>query len=293
MEYKEGVYRIDSKTYHSDPCPEPSLSRSTIVDLIFKSPAHAKFNHPRLNPFYKEEKSEKFDLGSAAHALLLEGDEKIAIISADNWRKKETKTDREEARNSGLIPLLADQYTASKNMVAAAEKALAECSEIGINNLRGQGDSELSWICNLDGAWIRTRPDWISHDRSLIIDYKTTEMSASPDNFARLVISNGLDIQCELYCRAVEKIAEYRPKFVFMVQESYEPYLCSFVALPPAFMDMAKSKVDYGIWLWKRCRESGIWEGYPNRVAWIEPPQWALNAWEYKATSIGLGESDE
>jgi hypothetical protein len=288
MEYQKGVFKMDLKTYHADPAPEPSLGRSTIKDLLFKSPAHAKFNHPRLNPFFKEEEKERFDLGSAAHALLLEGEEGIAILDFDDWRTKDSKAAREEARKDGLIPLLRKQYLESKAMVVVAEKSLMECPELGISNLREMGDSELSYVWQDGGIWFKVRPDWITKDRKLIVDYKTTDMSANPDDFSRNVISNGLDIQADLYSRGVEAIDGTRPKFVFLVQETYEPFLCSFIALPPQFMEMAKQKVDYGIFLWKKCMDSGEWPGYPNQVAWIDLPGWALAAWDYKAQNIGV-----
>jgi len=48
---KPGSYTISAQDYHIDNvCEQPCLSRSTIKDLLFASPARARFNHPRLNP---------------------------------------------------------------------------------------------------------------------------------------------------------------------------------------------------------------------------------------------------
>jgi len=290
MEIKEpGIYNISLEEYHSDPCKIPSLSRSVIMDLIYRSPAHAWFNHPRLNPNFKLEEDEpKFDIGRAAHPLLLEGLDNAAIINADDWRKKETKQERDLARKEGKIPLLASQYLRVSEMVKVAEKQIIGCKELGINHLYGSGQAELSYFWEEDGIWIRSRPDWISQDKILILDYKTTQASANPNEVARAIISNGYDIQASLALRAVKAINKIEPKFVFVFQETEEPYLCSFVGLPPQFLEMGKQKVEYGIFLWRECLERNEWPGYPNQVAWIESPAWALAQWEGIATRIGV-----
>ena len=285
---KSGVYKISAQEYHKDPCANPSLSRSVIGDLLFKSPAHAKHNHPRLNPNFKEDNDRKFDLGTAGHEILLEGSENICVIEAENWMKKDTKEAREIALKEGKSPLLTKQYQQAVDMVSAAEKAILTCTELGITNLRNDGESELSYIWQEKETWLRVRPDWIAKDRKLILDYKTTDASANPSDWARMAVNMGYDIQNSLYVRGVNAIEKTAPKFVFVVQETEEPYLCSFIGLPPEFLEMGKQKVDYGIFLWRQCMDRDEWPGYPNKVCWINPPVWALNSWESRAAEIGL-----
>ena len=67
---KPGVYDLPMAEYHADPCPEPSLSSSIIRLLCSASPLHAWTAHPRLNAAYVAEESDRFDVGTAAHALL-------------------------------------------------------------------------------------------------------------------------------------------------------------------------------------------------------------------------------
>jgi len=50
---------------------------------------------------------------------------------------------------------------------------------------------------------------------------------------------------------------------------------------------MGKSKVEYGIFLWRECINADKWPGYPDQVAWINLPAWAQVAWENRATEIG------
>ena len=283
-----GIYKISSQEYHKDPCPLPSLSRSTIVDLLFKSAAHAKHNHPRLNPNFKEDDDRKFYLGTAGHEILLEGGENICVIEANDWRKEKTQVARDVALQEGKTPLLTKQYQQAVDMVSVAEKAIRECKELGITNLRNDGESELSFVWQEDKTWLRVRPDWISKDRKLIVDYKTTDASANPSDWARMVINMGYDLQNALYVRGVDALEKTAPKFVFLVQETEEPYLCSFIGLPPEFLEMGKQKVDYGIFLWRQCMDRNEWPGYPDKVCWINPPAWALSSWEARATEISV-----
>jgi hypothetical protein len=285
-----GIYKLSMDEYQADPCIEPSLSRSILQMLIYKSPAHAFVNHPRLCKdiaMRPEEKLEKFDLGSAAHSLFLEGLDIAVLVDGDDWRKKEAREARDKARSEGKIPLLLDQYEKVQKMVTIANKAIFECDELKIGSLKLQGDSEESYFWKEEDIWLRIRPDWVSHDKKIILDYKTTAQSANPNDLARTVINMGYDIQSALYTRGVHAICQSDPKFIFVFQETVEPYLCSIIALPPDFMEMGKSKVEYGIFLWQECLRMGKWPGYPSQVSWINLPAWASVAWEQRATEIG------
>lgn len=283
-----GIHKITSEKYHKDPCMSPSLSRSIIYDILFHSPAHAWWNHPRLNPGFREKVDEKYDVGSAAHALFLEGFNAVEVIEADDWRKKGTKEQGDKARKIGKIPLLRKQWDKVEEMTLSAISDIKECTELGIDNLSTDGNSELSYIWEEKGVFLRARPDWISKDRKLIIDYKTTGNSANPHDFARQIISCGYDIQAALYTRGVRTLENIEPKFVFVVQETEKPYMCSFIGLPPEFLGMGKSKVEYGIFIWSHCMEKNEWPGYPKQVCWVDPPTWGLAQWEQVAERIGI-----
>jgi len=283
-----GVYNISSEEYHADPCEVPSLSRSIMKDLIYRSAQHAWLHHPRLNPsIVPQENVEKFDIGQVAHALLLEGSDCAALIDGDDWRKKEAREARDKARQNGKIPLLLDQYERVIAMVQVAERAIFNCDELQIGSLKLQGDSEQSYIWCEEDTWLRVRPDWISHDRKLIIDYKTTAVSANPNDLARYIITMGYPLQAAFYSRGVMAVEGTEPKFLFLVQETIEPYLYSFVGLSPELIEMGKQQVEYGIFLWRECMRLNQWPGYPNRVCYIDAPPWALVAWESRASEIG------
>jgi hypothetical protein len=289
MPYEVGChFGVPENVYHADCAPSPSLSRSIIKLLVDKTPAHARMAHPRLNPDYKEEQAEKFDIGSAAHALLLQGLDMSVVVDAEDWRTNKAKQARDEARNDGLYPLLKSQYADVKAMVEAAENALYLNEDYpGIKIL--DGHSEVTYIWQEGETWLRCRTDFRYTKRyNIIIDYKTTGASADPNEYSRLIINNGLDIQDAFYRRGVRAIDGTEPQFVFLVQETSAPYLCSFIALPPQFKAMGEEKVNRGIDLWRHCVKTGEWPGYPKRVCYVEPKPWMLASWQEKQLDIGV-----
>ena len=300
-----GIYAMSNDDYHADPCIEPSLSRGTISDLINLTPAHAFFNHPSLGTSAEEEAEEeaetKFDLGSAWHSLLFEGVQAAEVIDPKDypgpkggipkgWTTDLIRAVRDKARANGKIPFLPKQYQKTIEMVEAAKKFLAE-SEFKIKDIQAEGKSEQTIIWKEGDTWFRVRPDWISNknygDRRLMLDGKSVAQSADPDRFKPS--EHGKDIQHSLYRRGYAAVTgEKRPKFVFLVQETAKPYLCSLVSLDPQTISMAEEKIKYGIFMWEKCRATGEWPGYPNQVCEVESKPWEIASWEYKKDLIGV-----
>ena len=262
------------------------------MDLITNTPAHAFQNHPRLNKNYRAKNDSKYDIGSLAHSIFLEGKDKSVLIDADDWRTKAAKEARDRARAEGKIPMLTRDSGKVNAMVLAARQALAE-SELGITNLQKDGRSEVSYFWKEGGVWCRTRLDWISNDSEIVIDYKTTGTSANPAYFGRNIAQFGYDIQDGLYRRSVTATDGKDPKFFFLVQEDEPPFMCSLISLSPQFREIGWQKASAGIEMWRRCLTTGEWPGYPNRVCYIEPPPWVATAWEEQRFSIQFEHEEE
>lgn len=281
---KPGIYKIPEEDYHKDPCPKASLSRSIIKDLLFDCPYRAWLNHPRLNPDWQpEEENTKFDIGTSAHQIFLEGIDKVKVIDFDDWRKKEAKEQREQARADGLIPLLKGQYDGVMQMAVSVEKHIKDYTDIDLEN----GETEQTAIWEENGIWCRVRPDWLSDDRKTIIDYKTTGLSANPELIDRHIVNMGYDIQHAFYSHVVEKVTGIKPNFFFIFQETTPPYLCSpLVSLNTDFEKMARQKVEYGMFLWEKCLRENKWPAYPKEIAYVDAPGWAVAHWEQIAANI-------
>lgn len=262
--------------YHLDSDAEkPSLSRSIAHILMTQTPLHAWLNHPRLNPDYTPDENKKYDVGTAAHALLLEGVNKMAVIDAADWRKKEAQEQREIARAKGLIPVLNHQSEQLHGMVQMAHESIADSPDMrGFVLSDGEPEKSLAW--QMAGVHLRSKLDWLSPDKKLILDYKTTALSG-PQAWMRSIGSSGYDLQCVMYQDAVYHNYNIQPEFVFMVQETEYPYLSYFVSLPEPWLDIGRRKYERAVMMWRECMTRNEWPAYDKRAYVPEVPAWEIS----------------
>lgn len=257
--------------YHADPAPAPSLSNSLTKILLSRSAKAAWLAHPRLNPHYVESTEDKFDLGTTAHAALLEGDlSSIAVVRADDWRKKEAKEARDAARAAGKIPLLERQYD---DVCGMANAALDFIKTSEIAQYWEDAESEQTIVWQEGTTWLRCRTDKLSSDRKIVFDYKTTGCVA-PAVFSRQMVSLDYHIQDAFYRRGVRALGGDDPKFVFLAQETEAPYECALFACDPMLQSIADSLVQKAIDTWTNCLATNEWPGYGGRVHWASAPAW-------------------
>ncbi len=306
MIFNPGVYpNVPMEFYHGKNfTPIPSLSRSTIHSLIYRTPRHTWWDNASLNPDFEENKDAKFDKGKAGHSIFLEGIDCCEVIDPakypakngnipDGWTNKDIRAARDVAKDAGKIPMLLNDWHSIKGMVEAAQRQLA-VSELAITDFRAEGDSELTYVWQEEGLWCRARLDWISKDRKIILDPKFTGNSAAPGAFDRLIEPMGYDIQYAWYMRAVEKVEGIIPKgFVFWVVETDPPYLACPISLTPQYVAMGQEKVEMGLTLWKKFLESNDWPGYGSHICYLEPKPWAVTSWDEKRFSLQLANKEE
>lgn len=277
-----GVHTIPQAEYLADPCPAPSLSSGIAAILCTQSARHAWQAHPKLNPQYASEEDTKFDRGTAAHDLLLEGLNRIVIVEADDWRTKAAREQRDAIRAEGKLPLLARHFEAVEKMVEIAKQAINSCPDLEGYRL-DNGRPEQTFIWQEDGIWCRGRPDWLSNDRRLILDYKSTAGSAEPDAWIKTLLGMTGELQPAFYLRGNAATGGREDaRFVFLVQENEPPYACSFIGAAPSLIDLGDRKVAHAVSLWRQCISSGEWPAYGNRIAWVDAPVYAQAQWDEK-----------
>jgi len=270
-----GIHILTAEQYHADPAPTASLSSSIANILLDQSPLHAWLAHPRLNPNYeREDGNSRFDLGSAAHMMLLERrEDKIVRVQADDWRTKAAKEARDAAQANGQYAVLERQYVDIVAMCAAAQDYMLT-TELG--DLLATGDPERTLLWQEGPLWYRARPDMLSKDRRIILDYKSTA-SAAPDFIAKQIGRMGYDLQAEFYTRGLAAVTGREDTvFVFLFQEITKPYACSLIALSNAYREVGRAKVNRAIGLWERCVTGDNWPGYTPRILYAEPKPWDL-----------------
>lgn len=274
-----GVYEIPAEEYHADCCPEPSLSKSVAKLLIDRSPRHAWWAHPRLNPDFERKTKAQFDIGSAAHALVLGDEQKFAIIDADSYRTKAAQEARDAAYASDRIPLLPDQYECVLAMERAFRAQIDAHQEARDAFTNGKPEQVLIW--REGDVWCRARLDWLPSAGRIFDDYKTTAAAAHPDAWgSRTFFETGCDFQDAFYRRGIKKVLGIAdPIFRFTVQETEPPHLLCVMQADPAVRAIAEKKVEAAIRLWGQCLKANRWPGYPAMTCHLELPAWRETQW--------------
>ena len=279
-----GIHDIPAERYHADPCETPSLTRSIAHTILSQSLMHAWHQHPALNPNYRPRHESRFDIGSAAHAILFGGYEKLCIVNANDWRTLDAKAARHSARANNLTPVLKKDEISIRKMADVCHEAIADSELKGVFD---DGWVERVLIWKESGVLCRVMVDWINPKMEMVVDYKTTADS-EPERWSRGHIRQlGYDLQQDFYSRAVLEhygIDPYTQKttFVFIVQEVRPPYAVSFVSLNEQYKLLAHDRMDRALALWSECLADDKWPGYPKRVAYAEPPKWEIAEEEYR-----------
>lgn len=269
-----GIYTMPAERYHADPAPEPSLSAGTAHRLVNRSPLHAWYGHPRLNPDYREEVAAHLDFGTAAHSILLDGvDRCVEIAGFEDWRKQDARDQRDLARAEDRIPLLTKDLERMRELCSAVASQLSSFELDPLPLRDGQPEQTLIW--QEDGVWCRARLDWLHDTGDVVDDLKTTSASANPLAWARnRLFADGKDIQCAFYRRGLRALTGVDADWRFVVCEVEPPYALSVISLASSALELAERKVERAIELWRRCLEEDHWPGYPTEVAYAEAPPW-------------------
>jgi len=273
---KPGFYdKVPMSDYLADPCEEPSASSGLLHTLYTRSPLHAKMIHPRMGGKRLFDDTEETDTGSAAHMLALEPhDAKIAWIDAKDWRTKNAKDERDEARKAGYTPILLKKRDRIERVAVVIREAL---------DTLGEGSTEVTAIWNEPGKYAddetlpaRARYDWMRKDRRLLVDVKTTA-SASPMTFQRTIWGLGYDIQADHYVTGaanLEQVEKDDISWRWLVVETDAPFSFFWAGMDPQAREVAARRRRAAMGLWRSCLENGKFPGYQSDVHLMEAPMW-------------------
>lgn len=282
MEITEpGVYDLSEEDYHGDPVPGGSLSASGSKKLLPPS-CPAKF---RYWADHGQPTKPAFELGHAAHALVLGVGAPIVEIEADNWRTKKAQEAADAARAEGATPLL----TADVERVHAMAAKLREHPTAAalFDPDRGGAPEQSLFARDRDtGVMRRGRLDWLpatQPGRRLIIpDYKTT-ISAEPSAIAKTLENFGYKISAAWYLDLVVDVGlapELPPAFVLVFQEKDPPYVVTVAEPDAEALAWGRAAARRALDLFHRCTETGNWPGYSDEVVTVGLPTWAVRQLE-------------
>ena len=275
--FQSGVYEMDEATYHGDPVPGGSLSSSGARKLLPPS-CPAKFRYEADNP---PPPKDYFELGSAAHKLVLGAGAEIIVIKAPDWKTKAARDERDAARSEGFLPLLTHEYAQVLAMAAALRKhPLASAL---FDPERGKPEQSLFWQDASAGIWRRARLDWLpdsdARKRLVVGDYKTTA-AGDLASIKKSIANFGYHQQGDWYLDAVRALLAPDPAFVFIFQEKTAPYLITPVQLHADALAAGRESNREAIDLYRACSKSGEWPGYSGGIETVTLPAWAFRKLE-------------
>lgn len=273
-----GIYTLTAETYHADPCPEPSLSGSIAIPLVHRSPFHAWFRHPRLNPKFERENSKRMDLGIACHSLLFEAGRDLVVIDADDYRKKAAQEERDAAYDAGKTPILVADHEIARTMAEKAGERLFDTFGDAIKFAR----KEATIVWREGDAWCRGMVDLLGERLTFHLDYKTTSGSARPEDAERSLYDLNYHLKAAFYERGLDVLDPDnigRRRSFFLFQETEAPFECSLLSPSEAGLTIARKQVAFAIETWARCMATNEWPGYPRDVYAATMPPWLESRW--------------
>lgn len=265
-----GVYDLPVEMYHRDPVEGGSLSCSGMRRILPPScPAKFRWHLDHGG----EEHAPHFDLGHAAHKLVLGAGAEIVVVDADSWRTAKAREQQAAAYAAQRIPLLA----ADMALVEAMAEALAAHPIAGKVFRNGRPEQTLVWRDERTGIMCRALLDWLPDRGRAWPDYKTA-LSAYPDDFRRPADNYGYAQQAAHYLAGARALglAGDDAAFVFVVQEKEPPYLVSVIELDSLSLRIGAQRNRQAMSIYQHCTETGEWPGYGDDVALVSLPDWIL-----------------
>ena len=124
-----------------------------------------------------------------------------------------------------------------------------------------EGLTELSFFSeDLGGIRAKCRPDWISHDKNIVVDLKTTQ-DASPKGFQKSIGQFGYHIQASWYLKVLQNLGFDSYDFIFIAIEKTAPFCVGVYRASMEMLEEGNKKVYEAIdkILW--CKEN---DSYPD-----------------------------
>lgn len=271
-----GRYDMPDAVYHSDPVADPGSLSSTGVRSILRSPQ--KFAYWRGKSITKR----VFDVGSAAHMLVLGQGPELVEVKGDGadenaWRTNSDKARERAARDAGKLPLRPCDFEQVHEM-ADALRANTEVAEL----LSG-GTAEEAFFAKdpVTGMWMRGKTDYRHADHTLI-DYKTSAKPVDADTFGRTMSSFGYHIQFAYYRHILVVLGLVEPStpFIAIAQEKEPPYLCAVLRPDVEAMAFGHAEAMVALEVFQRCVFANEWPGYPSEPQDVKLSGWKLREYE-------------
>lgn len=261
---------VPEPEYHAD---RDSLSVSG-AKLLLKAPARFRWQMDN-----GQAPRRHFDVGHAAHSLILGVGDPLYVTPFDNWRTKQAGLEQDIARTEGMVPLLPADYEAACDMadaISAHETAMRLLSE-------GRPEVSAYALDERTDVMRRARFDWLGV--GVLSDIKTTRC-AEPWAFAGDVAKYGYHQQAAWYLDLARDLGHPAEAFAFIVVEKEPPYLVEVYDLDAAAVERGRELNRRALERFRDCTASGLWPGYTARpFTTLSLPKWAHYDNDYEETA--------
>lgn len=270
-----GLYtaqQISLEQYHADVVPGGSLSSSGARKLLDPG-CPAQFDYDRKHP---QAPKREFDIGTAAHKLVLGEGPDLAPCDVSDWRTKDAQKQAAEARAEGAIPLKRADYDAVHGMADALRRHRTAAALF--DPASGKPEQSLYWIDPITKVTCRARPDWLpnpSAGRLIIPDYKTTT-KVDRKSIAKAIRDWGYHCQAAWYLEGARALglADERAVFVLVFQTKSAPYHVVVAQVDALDLRIGHAKNAVARDIYRECTETGNWPAYGEDVEIIPQPDW-------------------
>jgi hypothetical protein len=251
--------KLSNAEYHA----KEAISSSDVKMVSKSTLAHWKAK------VYKS--STTFDIGTAVHAMVLEGDKNLVLRGPETRRGNDWKKPYEQAQAEGKTLLTAGDYDLAKEM---ADSLIMH--PIGD---RMSGDTvinEASFFATDDktGLDLKTRPDSYWQANGIVYDIKTCQ-AADPKSFAKDCLNYGYHIQAAFYLHVLNLAGYQADKFLFACIEKTAPYAVAVHELSEEYLEYGRFQMEAALNEIAEANASGIYgTGWSNGVNTIDLPSW-------------------
>lgn len=264
------VYDMPDEEYHA----HPALSYSGAKLLLPPStPAHYRYEQDHGRAPKRE-----FDLGHAAHKLVLGVGAQLVDIDARDYRTKAAQEARDAAYDAGKVPLLPKERAAAERM-AAAVKAHPLAGRLFT---RGRPEVSLFWTDEATGVPMRGRLDWLRDPQPgrplTAVDLKTRDGSVHASVLPKVIDDLRYFVQDANYADGLLACGLVPPEgvaFMFVFVEVKPPHAVNVVDLTDHDINLGRAMMRRAAEIYRDCTASGLWPAHPMEVTTVSLPPYS------------------
>lgn len=205
-------------------------------------------------------------IGSAVHALALEGEEafmrQFTVAPKVDKRTKDGKAQWAEFQEANQSKELLDQDELETVMGCVKSLKAHPLASRMLAETEGRPEVTLTWDDDTTGLPMKARLDRLPlPDKRTIIDLKTTS-DATLKGFTRQMVNLAYDLQAAVYMNGSQACMIECDSFVFIAVQNSAPFTVSVTAIGPEWLSWAQNEVDRQLGLIKQCRERNYWPAF-------------------------------